>query len=188
MSAGPQTPGYFSDNPNPYQSPYQGFDPNTPRKGLVAQIRVVSILNAVQGGLELLMCLMYLGLGGFFAFIMREEMARQANRNGDPGGELAANFMTAFMFILGGVMLVTALLRLYACYRNFYLQSRVLGIVSLCVGLMTVFTGYCAITAIGIAVYGLIVLFNKEVTEAFEMQAKGMPADDVIATFNARPW
>jgi hypothetical protein len=188
MSAVPPSPGYFSDNP--YQTPNMppGYDPNTPRRGMVSQVRIMAVLNMVQGGLEFLMSVMYLVMGGFFAFVMREEMARQAERRGDPGGEAAANFVTILMFALGGIMLVVAVVRILASLRNYFFQSRVLGIVSLCLGLATVFTGYCALTSIGIAIYGLIVLFNKEVAEGFEMRSNGTPADDVVATFSARPW
>lgn len=182
MSFGPPTPGYFSDSPsqNPYMPP--GYDPNAPRRGMVNQVRVVAILNAVQGCLELLMSTMYVVLGGFFGLVMREELAKD-----DPNGEMFANIMAGIMLGFGGLMLVIAGLRIYASFRNYFLQSRVLGIVSVCLGMLTVFTGYCAPTSIGIAVYTLIVLFNKEVTEAFEMRDKGLSAEQVLATFQARP-
>lgn len=182
MSSVPPTPGYFSDNP--YQTPGMplGYDPNAPRRGMVNQVRVVAILNMVQGALELLMSLMYVFLGGFFGLVMRAEMAKD-----DPNGGMFANIMAGVMLGFGGLMILIAAIRIYAGLRNYFFHSRVLAIVAACLGLLTVFTGYCAPTAIGVAVYGLIVLFSKEVTEAFEMRSKGASADEVLATFNSRP-
>lgn len=182
MSSVPPTPGYFSDNP--YQTPGTpfGYDSNTPRRGMVQQVRIVAILNGIQGLLELVMALMYLVLGGFFGLFMRAEMARN-----DPNGEVVANIMAGIMLAFGVILLISSILRIYAALRNYQFQSRTTAIVSLCLGLLAAFTGYCAPTAIGIAVYGLIVLFNKEVTEAFEMRSKGASAEDVLATFLARP-
>jgi hypothetical protein len=182
MSTVPPTPGYFSDHPHQVPGSPAAYDPRLPRRGMVQQIRVVAILNAVQGTLELLMSLMYLLMGGFFGLFMRAEMARN-----DPNGEVFANIMAGIMLVFGGMMLLSAGLRIYSAFRNYFLQSRVLAIVSLCLGLLAAFTGYCAPTAIGIAVYGLIVLFNKEAIEAFELRSKGASAEDVLAVFQARP-
>lgn len=185
MSSVPPNSGYFSDNP--YQTPgVPALDPNQPRRGMVNQIRIVAILNAVQGCLELLMSAMYLFMGGMFTF-MRTELIRQGNQNGDPSQEMTANVMPAVFFVMGGGMVLLSLLRIVAGFRNYFLQNRIFGIVSICLGLVSAFTCYCAPTSIAVAIYGLIVLFNKEVTEAFEMRASGVSTDDVLATFNSRP-
>lgn len=184
MSAVPPSPGYFSDNP--YQTPNMSGDPNQPRRGMVNQVRVVAILNGVQGALELVMSAIYLAMGGMFTF-MRPEMIRQGNQQGDPSAEVMANIMPIVFFVLGGGMILLSILRIIASFRNYYFQNRVLGIVAMCLGLVSSFTCYCAPTSIGIAVYGLIVLFNREVIEAFELRTKGATADQVLTTFQSRP-
>jgi hypothetical protein len=45
---------------------------------------------------------------------------------------------------------------------------------------------YCAITAIAVMVYGLIVLFNRDVTRAFEMVARGASAEEAIRRYTPR--
>lgn len=184
MSAVPPSPGYFSDNP--YQTPNVGGDPNVPRRGMVNQVRVVAILGAVQGSLELVMSAIYLFLGGMFTF-MRPDMIRQGNQQGDPGAEVMANMMPIVFFVLGGGMILLAILRIIASVRNYFFRNRVLGIVAMCLGLVSSFTCYCAPTSIAIAVYGLIVMFNREVAEAFELRTKGATADEVLTTFQSRP-
>jgi hypothetical protein len=180
-----QGPGYFSDNP--FQSPEMTAATMMPRRGMVNQVRVVAILNIVQGVLELLMGGMLVLVGGMFV-AMREEMLRDAVQRGEANPELMVNIMTGAMLAIGGVPLLTGILRIVAGIRNLVFRSRVLAMISLFAGLLTAFTGYCAITSIGIAVYGLIVLFNREVAEAFEMRKNGATADDVLRTFNSRPY
>jgi len=186
MSVPPPTqgPGYFSDNP--YQTP--ATDPSlTPRRGLVNQVRVIAILNVVQGFLELLMALGAIGYGIVFMTILRPELMRQEMGPGEPDPTEFVNFMTGFMFAMGAVLMLTGVLRIVAAVRNFFFLSRVLGIVAVCFGLVSSLTAYCAPTSIAVAVYSLIVLFNREVAEAFEMRASGKSADDVLAVFNSRP-
>ncbi len=194
MSSVPPSPGYFSDNPfassdlagnNPSQSP-QGYDPNQPRRGLVNQVRVMAVLNAVQGGLECVLALVYLGLGGMF-IAMKAEIAQQQAQPGNPMEAQMANLLPIFFFILGGVLLLLAVLRVIAGVLNFSFRGRVLGIVTMLLGLASSLTLYCAPTSIGIAVYGLIVLFNRPVAEAFEMRAQGSTSDQVLAVMNSRP-
>jgi hypothetical protein len=54
-----QSPNPFGENP--YQAPYSPF-PSGPRRGLINHVRIIVVLNAVQGCLELFMA-------GMFAFL-----------------------------------------------------------------------------------------------------------------------
>lgn len=185
MSATPPSgPSYFSDNP--YQTP--GSDLNQPRRGMVNQVRVVAILNAFQGLLELLMALLYGGMGVMFGVFLREEMRQGPGPAGGPDPEMMANIFTGLFAFMAVGMVVIAILRIVAGVRNYFFQNRILGIVSVCLGLVTSMTVYCAPTSIAVAVYALVVLFNREVIEAFEMRSKGATPDDVTQTFNARPY
>jgi hypothetical protein len=184
MSSQPPSPGYFSDNP--YQTPQmqQGMTPQAyygPRRGMVNQVRIVAILNGVQGALELFMGAMMLLMGGIFT-------AMPASEFKNPNDQQVQFIMQVFMFSMGGIVTLLALLRIAAAVMNFMLLGRMFAIVMVCIGLATAMTGYCSITSIAVAIYTLIVLFNREVAEAFTMRASGSSADEVLATFNARPW
>src|SRR5205823_5880308 len=67
------------------------------------------------------------------------------------------------------------LLRIVAGLFNIRYRRRGLGIAALAVGLVTMMTAYCAPTAIGLAVYGLIVYLNEPVVLAFQMGDSGRP-------------
>ena len=183
---------------NPYLSP--SFDPkqfqdySTPFPpqqnagfGWVQQIRVVAILNCVQGGLECLMGMIVAGMGIFVSLMLQADRNNPGfrNNNGPPAG---------MEWVIGGVYLVIGLavllgggLRFYAGLQNFRYRKRVLGIVSLVCGLVSMIGCYCAPTGIAMLIYGLIVYLNPAVQAAFEMGDKGVPPDAIINSFLPYP-
>ena len=183
FSPPPLNSGHFSDNTNPYQSPQQ--TPHYARRGMVNHVRVIVVLNAVQGILELIM-------GGFVTamsvmfFAMKDKIIEEAPPGVDM--EFQHKIMVGGFGTVGGFVLLVAILRIWAAIANYRFKGRILGIVSLLAGLGTAMTVYCAPTSIGIAVYGLVVLFNQEVAEAFEMRKTAKSADEVLQHFNARPY
>ena len=46
----------------------------------------------------------------------------------------------------------------------------------------SMFTGYCAPTAIALLIYGLIIYLNDDVRRAFEMGEQGYPPEHIKAT------
>lgn len=156
---------------------------------MVHQVRIVAILNAVQGGLELLMGMMTAGMGIFFPVML------QIEKSANPGQPRAASdppeaffwLMAAMYGALGLAVLTGGILRLAACVQNFRFQGRTLGFVSLIGGMASVLSCYCAPTAIAILVYGLIVLLNPAVTMAFAMRRQGYSVDEILAAFMPYP-
>ena len=181
---------------NPYQSP--SFDPkqfqdySTPFPppqntgfGWVQQIRVVAILNCVQGGLECLMGMMFAGGGVFLGIMLGMERDNPGMQNGPPPG---------MEWIVGGiyggmgvVALLAGIFRIYAGFQNFHYRKRVLGIVSFVCGLASISVCYCAPTGIAMIIYGLIVYLNPAVQAAFEMGEKGVPPDVILNSFLPYP-
>jgi hypothetical protein len=74
-------------------------------------------------------------------------------------------------------------IRVGAGLSNFRFKSRRLGIAALGIGLLPVFSGFCAPTSIAIAVYGLIVYLNDSVIAAFEMGNAGRSSSEIQAAF-----
>lgn len=141
-------------------------------RGLVGHVPLVAICLIVQGVLEILFGLFLIACGLFFML------------SGDP--ELAGMQPLAMMFI--GVSLpalLCGLLRLVAGIFNLRYRSRILGMAALCVGLLTMITGYCAISSMALAVYGLIVYLNDSVVAAFAMGDSGKSGTDIQAAFPA---
>jgi len=185
---------FGEDNPfrdNPYASPElpSGQGPggpippyaHPPSRSMVRHVPIVAILMIVQGFLEILMGLGYVGMGIMFPVMMRMEMEQQG---GPPGGPPPEAMMWILLAIYGGmglVAMVAAMLHIFAGVRNYRFRGRVLGLVALGGGMATVLTCYCAPTAVGLGVYGLITYLNPEVIQAFAMGESGKKREEILA-------
>jgi hypothetical protein len=82
--------------------------------------------------------------------------------------------------------LVAGVLRIVAGVYNLRYRRRGLGMAALGVGLLTLVTGYCAPSAIALAIYGLIVYLNEPVAIAFSMGNSGRSLAEIRAAFLLR--
>jgi len=178
---------------NPYQTP--AFDPKQFQDqpayaptaandyGWVSQVRIFAILNAVQGILEIPMGLFLSGIGVAMPALQR----LQKNNNPGPIGETEQSmilFITVLYVAIGIPLLISGVLRVAAAWQNYRFKGRILSLVSIIVGMATLFSCYCAPTALGLLVYGLILHLNPAVTAAFEMGRQDRTADQILAAFN----
>jgi hypothetical protein len=88
-----------------------------------------------------------------------------------------------FLLVVGTPGIVCGALRIAAGFFNWSYRRRTLGMTALGVGLATIITGYCAPTAIALAIYGLIVYLNESVMAAFELGAQGRTKAEIQAAF-----
>jgi len=183
---------------NPYSTPsadsfdfspsQYGPSPNRFEPGLVNQVRVFAILSIVQGALELLTGLFYIGMG----MTLPQLIAASAKQQQDGGGfngegmndEHLATLMLVVYASLGVATMIAGGLHIFAGIRNYNFQSRVLGFIALGGGLLALPTCYCIFTGIALGVYGLIVLINPQVVLAFQMRERGESVDAILAKFS----
>jgi hypothetical protein len=141
---------------------------------MINQVKVVSILMIVQGSLESLMGLLYLAMGPLLM-----AMRPAFNSSKMPlGGDEFLTFATWLYVILGALVLTTGVLNIIAGVRAIHHRSRTFVIVALFMNVIPLITIYCAPTALGVMIYGLIVFFNREVAYAFQLVAAGKSPDD----------
>ncbi len=184
------------DNPfreNPYASPELKDDampagppdplPRSPSRGMVGHVPVLAILMIVQGAMEALMGLLYVGMGIFASAVVRMDIGPQTPPPPGMSQDVMSWFMLAVYGSMGLVALVAAGLHIWAGIRNYWFRSRTLGLVALACGMASVFTCYCAPTTIALGVYGLITLMNPEVIQAFTMGEAGNEREDILAAF-----
>lgn len=144
---------------------------------MVQQVRIVGILNAVQGGLEIMMALVLL-LGAVGLPLEN----RQQNKF--PDEETLWIVFAAFV-ISGLVVMFVGALRILAGLKNWNFRGRTLAIASLVVGIApSMLSCYCAPTSLTILIYGLTVLMHPSVEEAFRMAAKGASAEQIVYDFS----
>lgn len=144
---------------------------------MVHQIRVVAVLLMVHGVLAFAMGLLYIGMGLLMPYV--------TSASGGPfrGGNQQLAFQTMFWvyFAMGGPALIAGGVQVVAGWRAYDLRSRRLAIAAVLSGVIASSTCYCAPTAIMMAIYGLVVLLNSTVAQAFAWRAEGAAAHQVFA-------
>lgn len=174
----------FPEQPeNPYAAtaPLAPSDPNAlpGSSGLVNQVMVVGILQIVFGAMELLMGGLLLFYAVLFAFVM----PNIDNSGGDAPPPEVMFWGSIGLGIAGGLVLCFSILRIVTGIHSFRFKQRTLMLVSLIGGLITVFTCYCSLFSLGIAIYGLIVMLDPAVKQAYRLSAEGVPAEEIKARF-----
>ena len=175
---------------NPYSAePLAAGPPNSesseaavPRDmGMVRHVPTVATLMLVQGVLESLMGMFFIGMGVFMAVAVREAMIQQP-----PNGQDVEKFAWMMGGIYGGLGLVGIIggvVKIVAGILNLRFKSRIFGIVALCSGATTFLNWLCLPTAIGLGIYGLIVYFDEAVRYAFQLGRQGHHAADIRTGF-----
>jgi hypothetical protein len=154
----------------------------TGRPGLVRHVLPVAILMIVQGALELLMALIFVAMTVAVPFMFPDGGAAAELRAGPPPG-MFRTLMMAVYGVMGAGGLIAGVLHVTAGVFGLRFRRRMLGVVALTVGIASITTVYCAPTAIGLAIYGLITYLNPAVVAAFGLGDAGVPAADVRARF-----
>jgi hypothetical protein len=144
---------------------------------VVGQVKIVGILMLVHGITVIIMGGILVALG-----IMMMAMPAPPGGGGGPEPWIIGGLYTAW----GAMIVACGALNSVAGVRVMAFKNRVLGLVALFSNILVVFSCYCAITAIGMMVYGLIVLFHPDVARAFELVSRGATADEAIRKFTGR--
>lgn len=162
-----QPPRWSSDD---FREARLGPEISPPDRGLIGHMPIVATLLIVQGFLEILLGLLFLGVGAMFQW----------------SGDKELENLKPMSFIMAAVSVPAILcggFRILAGYWNLQFRQRMVGMVALGVGLMTLFTCYCAPTSIALAIYGLVVYLNEPVVAAFNLGAQGRTSTQIHAAF-----
>ena len=181
--------GTNTDNPYAFNQTTAPQPKAASQQGMVNHVMALSILMIVQGSLSSL-C----GLGvGAMALIMPAIIKAQAGmapRPGMPPQQMPPEMEWIMIGMYGGmavVLLGTGILGIWGGIRIMKFRGYTLGIVALSAGLLAIFGCYCAPTAIALFIYGLIVMLNPPVKQAFEMGEQGRTADEIRNHFGRLP-
>jgi hypothetical protein len=147
--------------------------------GLVRHVMPVAILMLVQGGLELLMSLLFVALTVAVPFMVPDGSPAAAT----PSPAALRPMLMTIYGVMGSGGLVAGILHIAAGIFGLRFRRRTLGVVALIGGMASITTIYCLPTSIGLAIYGLITYFNPAVVAAFALGDAGMPAAAIRARF-----
>jgi len=151
----------YSDNELQSPNPFQTQITNPAEDGYVKQVPVLGILNIVQASLELMMFLLLLAMSAFM-IVSQNSPQIKLSKN------LASMQMMGVAYgVIGAVVGITAILRLTSGILMLKKQGRVFSIIVSMIGLVSVFTCYCAPTSLALAIYSLVVLIQPSVIEVF---------------------
>ncbi|HJL15673.1 MAG TPA: B-box zinc finger protein [Sandaracinaceae bacterium LLY-WYZ-13_1] len=136
----------------------------------VSQVPLFGIALMVHGALVL-------GLGLFavvYSLFLVDAFAGldPAATSGDPGMRLLPDLLVGSMLGIGSLNTFAGALQLWAGFGLRKYRGRWLGILSLAFGLVTVLSCYCAPTALGMLVWGLVILLGGDVAERFEAERR----------------
>ncbi len=181
--------GTNTHNPYNFQESPSAQLPADMQRGLVHHVMALSILTIVQGSLVTLFGFGLLAMALVMPAMLKAQagMPRQA---GMPAPAMPAEFewmMLALYGSMGLVSLVIGVLGIWAGIRMLKFRGRTLGFVALSSGLLTIAGCYCLPTAIGLFIYGLIVLLNEPVKRAFAMGEQGRTAAEIQNHFARLP-
>ncbi len=183
-----------SENPfrdNPYLSPELGRGPGvqspdspfagSPRRTMISHVPVVAILMIVQGVCELLMGVLYVGLGVVMPQVMEQGMAQQQMPPNAPQPEMMYWVLLITYASMGVLAMVAGILHVVAGFRTYSYRSRILGVIALILGMVApLFTCYCWPTSLALGIYGLICFLNADVADAFARVKAGATKQQVM--------
>ena len=144
---------------------------------MVRQVPVLGVLQIVQGALESLLGILLTVMGPMMGTILKNSPQQPEMPAAMPA------FMAGAYVVIGLGMLAVGALRVTTGVMHLSYKGRTLGFVSLGLGLASLFTCYCFPTALGLLIYGLIVLLNADVARAFEMRTQGSSPEQIKAAF-----
>jgi hypothetical protein len=158
-------------------------------RGLVSQVPILGVLMIVQG--------VFISIAGTaiigYAVLMPRFLQQMQQQQAGQGGNVAPMppNMGLWFGVVGGLlgllMFLIGVLTIFAGVRTMKFRGRMFSIVMFCTGLLTIMTCYCLPTQIALTVYGMIVLLNSPVRDAFQLAEQGHSAREIQRAYIMLP-
>jgi hypothetical protein len=152
---------------------------------MVSQVPIIGILMIVNGILCILYGFVQMAMGPFMQSIFAMQGAQMP-----PEAKVQMQQMQQMMqymfwvyIALGTLNAVVGVVSIAAGIPAMRYRSRTFVIIALFLNPATFMSCYCLPTSLGLMIWGLIVLLQKDVAEAFKMGAAGISADEIKQRF-----
>jgi hypothetical protein len=150
---------------------------------MVSQVKVISILMIVNGVCWLLFGGLYAAFGPLLAYIL---VAGPPPAN--PDDKIGMKIGVFYCTVTGLIAVIVGLLLIVAGIRCLKFRGRVLGIVALFCNVLalptcSLPTCLAVIMSLVTMIYGLIVLFQSDVGEAFARGESGQTPAEILDSF-----
>ena len=153
---------------------------------MVRQVPIIGILMIVNGVLCILYGFVQMAMGPFMQsiFAMRGAQAPPQQR---AQMQQVQEMMKIFTYVYAAMGIANAaggVLNIAAGIPALRYRRRIFVIVGLFANIATFASCYCMPTSLGLMIWGLIVMFQKDVDKAFEMGAVGHSVDEIKRRFD----
>ena len=118
-------------------------------------------------------------LAGVFLLFLGPAMFSLSGSSHRAEDEQVMTVIGGIYILIGGLLLGVGGLNIVAGIKNLKYRGRTLGITALSLGGLAIFGCYCAPTAIGLLIYGLIIYLNQDVSRAFAMGEQGATPEQI---------
>jgi hypothetical protein len=148
---------------------------------MVNQVPVIGILMIVNGALCALYGVLLIFIGPFLSSIF-EFQAGQMPPQAQPQMQQAQQMfqiVSVVYIVLGSVVALAGVMNIAGGISAIRYRSRGFVITALFFNILPLFTCYCLPTSLGLMIWGLIVMFQADVTHAFQLGASGYTADEI---------
>jgi hypothetical protein len=155
---------------------------------MVSQVPIIGILLIVNGVLCILYGIVLMGMGPFMQWMFGMQAA-QAPPEAQAQLKQMQEMMRIFTYVYvvqGIANAVGGAINIAAGIPAMRYRRRTFVIVGLFSTVATFASCYCLPTSLGLMIWGLIVMFQKDVDEAFKMGAAGRSVDEIKSRFAER--
>lgn len=162
-------PPYEDANPDPYRAPSSAATP-VEASSIVRQVPTLGWLLIAHGALVIL-----LGLFLFmavFGSVLIIDMS--------PNPQFNPVHMMIGYSVVGSLAVIAGILIIVAGAKLLDFRGRAWALTAIGLSVVSVITCLCAPTAIGIAIYGVVLLLNPQVVEAFRQRRQGRSKIDIM--------
>jgi MFS family permease len=152
---------------------------------MVPQVRIIGILMIVNGVLCILYGFVLMAMGPFMQSVFAMQGA-QAPPQQQAQIQQMQQMMKIFVWVYAALGIANAaggIVNIAAGIPAMRYRRRTFVIVGLLANVATFASCYCLPTSLGLMIWGLIVMFQKETAEAFRMGDAGRSVDEIKSRF-----
>lgn len=139
------------------------------------QVPVIGILMIVNG----VLCTLFGMLLMFWGPFMQQFLNMQGAPPPPPEAQQVLQVVSIVYIALGAVVALAGVINIAGGVAALRYRSRAFVLTALFFNIIPIFTCYCAPTSLGLMIWGLIVMFQGDVAQAFSLGASGYSAEEI---------
>lgn len=155
---------------------------------MVPQVSVIGTLMIINGVLCIIYGIVLMALGPFMQqfFEMQGAQAPPQAQQQMQQMQQMIHVFTVVNIVLGAASALAGVMNIAGGIAAMRFRGRTFVIIALFFNIAALSTCYCAPTSLGLMIWGLIAMFQKDVADAFTLGASGLSAGEIKDRFSRR--